>query len=174
MEKLHHFLAIIRLMRDYQHEHNIESQCLYNTQYAYDKAIELGIEVKVIAVISIGKINDTDTAITTGHVVLEYEGDIIDPSYQQSCQQNITYYETIDEAIKACPKNLQSLIYTKKYIRRHLHFVRYAANMNAGRTHLARTNRYYLDQKQIVEAQFSLIEKFYSILKSTIPQQSIP
>jgi hypothetical protein len=89
---------IVLLMREYQKKHNIKRQCVTNCQYLYDtfKANYPLSDVKVKAVIGILS-NEDETIIYEGHVVVEVEEVIFEPSYEVYSIRNIEYFDNIKQ-----------------------------------------------------------------------------
>ena len=89
---------IVLLMREYQKKHNIKRQCVTNCQYLYDtfKANYPLNNVKVKAVIGILP-NEDETIIYTGHVVVEVDEVIFEPSYEVYSIRKIEYFDNIKQ-----------------------------------------------------------------------------
>ena len=140
---------VILLMREYQMKHNIKKQCVTNCQYLYDtfKANCPLNNVKVKAVIGILP-NKYGTIIYAGHVVVEVDEDIFEPSYEVYSIRNIEYFDNIKQFknVFAFPNKND----IKDIIKEFIDFTKIADTINNGE--LAITDKeHYNNQADYVE-----------------------
>jgi hypothetical protein len=151
----------ILYMREFQKNNNIKKQCVTNAQYLYDcirmSMSDTNVKVKSVLVFS----NDLElqrSVIVGAHLVVILDNDnIIDPSYDIYCLQNVSYFDNIkdlmdifdDKSKEMIKKNLD----IKKLINGHLRFIKFADQINNGKC-LVSGKKYYNDQADYIENIF--------------------
>jgi hypothetical protein len=145
---------VIKLMHQYQKNHNIENECMTNVQYLYDriKSSPIGrMPIKVMAVICVSSCQDKMLVIS-GHLVLSYNNEIneiIDPSYEVYSFKNKEYYATIEDFMNNMP-HIYS-INAEYVIKRHIKFLDIAKKINEGKLMML-DYEYYNQQADYVES----------------------
>tara|TARA_Y100000590_G_scaffold470766_1_gene669748 strand:- start:30053 stop:30529 length:477 start_codon:yes stop_codon:yes gene_type:complete len=125
---------VIKLMHQYQKNHNIKSECIVNAKYLYDKikSSQIGrMPIKVMAVICVSRAERP--VVTSGHLVLSYNNDIneiIDPSYEVYSFKNKEYYATIEDFMNNMPPYIDSI--AEYVIKKHIKFLDIAKKINEG------------------------------------------
>ena len=147
---------IILLMRKYQKENNIKRHCITNAQYLYD-TIYLGcgyknVRTKAVFVLSI--IEETKTLyVNSGHLVLEVDGVIFDPSYEIFLLKNKKYYNNFKDFYNyytILSEKHKKKCDLKEQIYNHTHFIKISEHINSGKC-LISNKEYYNKQADYVE-----------------------
>ena len=152
------------LLRDYQKKNNITTRCIDNCQTLYHIMCSLGFkeDVKVKSVILLSA-----TKIVYGHLVLEFDGTNIDPSYECYSLKGKKYIDTIKDLLdnvyvdKDHPVDREIM---KMWSKQFLHFTGIAEQINKGELRI--TNKeYYNKQADYVEP---LLFKYYQQAKQLL------
>jgi len=140
---------IVLLMREYQKKHNIKKQCVTNCQYLYDtfKANYPLKNVKVKAVIGILP-NEDETIIYEGHVVVEVDEVIFEPSYEVYSIRNIEYFDNIKQFKNVFAFRNKNDI--KDIIKEFIDFTKIADTINNGELTIS-DKEHYDNQADYVE-----------------------
>lgn len=127
---------IIRLMHEYQANHNVSKQCITNTQYLYDSIKHSNWKNKVtpkavIVVYNIPEKNETCYAV---HLAVQWKDKILEPSYEYAHIQSSYYYDNINNVIKTMKLNQPGFNrdFASSLISKYLLFVKYAEQIEAG------------------------------------------
>ena len=139
-------------MHEYQRIHDVKDQCCTNVSYLYDiLKYNTNLNVKVKSVYVLFNYDHENKGICTGHVCLEIDGVIIDPSYQYSKIKGATYTNSFKKVIKHL-QNVDSV--TKSQIlNNNLHFTKIANQINSGEC-LISCKDYYHSQADYCQFQF--------------------
>jgi hypothetical protein len=145
----------------YQKREGTVNKCLTNAQFLFDSLKESfpHLEVKVLPVmVYIPKEREDTNYFSMGHVVVELDGEILDPSYEINKHTEKQYFPTVQEAISFLPENSISKKQMKKMVSNFLSFVEYAENINNGKI-LVSDKEYYNTQANYVSLQHKLQNK---------------
>ena len=118
-------------MHEYQRIHDVKDQCIVNTQYLYDiLKYNTNLNVKVKSFYVLFNYDNEIKHICSGHVCLEIDGVIIEPSYQYSKINGAIYTNSFKEVIPHL-QNDESV--TKSQIlTNNLYFTKIANQINSG------------------------------------------
>ena len=104
MSLKHRMDVLCTCMHEYQKNNNITSQCISNTLFLYQqlKPFDKDNKISVENVLMLGKrkIEDEGYVITAGHIVLMFEGDVIEASYEFQQMQEKTYFNKLNQMLK--------------------------------------------------------------------------
>ena len=128
----HQINDILNKMYAYQEQNNITEECLTNAQFLFQfiKNNQLG-ECKVKAVIVIVKVNHHLHIVCCNHFVVEYQNEIIDPSYEYNKHDNVVYYTDYNKFIETEYGLLYRGEYLKmKHINKFLKFLKLEIEIN--------------------------------------------
>lgn len=92
---------LISKIYEYQQHHDIKEECITNTQFVYNyiKKYHPVDLLKTVAVLVVGDvINEPNTVvICCNHILIKIDDEIIEPSYEYTKLENITYYFSYEE-----------------------------------------------------------------------------
>ena len=126
-------------MIQYQRDNQITKQCVTNTQYLFDCINqERKNKAKAKAVIVFMR-NDDSLTITAGHILVEYDNTLIDPSYEISKNENAEYYDSIKVLRKRYELSTSEL---KFLIETHSRFIKLADRINSGELTISDLDHY--------------------------------
>ena len=123
-------MNVLDKMHEYQTIHDIKDQCIANTQYLYDVIkhnTNLKVKAKAVFVVH-------DVTICHGHLCLEVDGKIIDPSYQ-FCKLDGALYTPSFKVLRkvlVLKHGLDLHSHLKPLLETHLKFKKYADDINNG------------------------------------------
>ena len=159
----------LKYMLEYQKKNNIKGRCVTNVQYLRDTIINnmeaiSKAKVKVLPAICISRHPPDEFKICYGHLCIEWNDTIIEPSYVIAIlgkEYKTEYYHTINDFM-TCPFNTPKWNSTnfklsKEQINKFISFVKSANNMN--NNELIVDEDYYNKQADYVENKMSSILK---------------
>lgn len=123
-------LNVLDKMHEYQKTHDIKDQCIANTQYLYDVIkhnTNLQVKAKAVFVVH-------EWMLCHGHLCLEVDGKIIDPSYQ-FCKLDGAIYTPSFKVLRKTlilKHGVDLNDYLKPSLETHLTFKKYADDINNG------------------------------------------
>ena len=148
-------LGMVKTMSRFQRIQNTENKCVTNTLYLYDslRASFPHLEVKVKPVLVHIPDEEKETNyINMGHLVVEFNGEILDPSYQINRYENRHYFHNIKEFASALPDNYLSQEKMREVITTFLSFVRIAEGIQNGG--MIDNLDYYNSQADYIDSQY--------------------
>lgn len=140
--------GLCQTMLRYQRREGIVNQCLTNAMYLYDSLKQSfpRLEVKVKPSIVLIVRDENDFILNTGHLVVEFEGELYDASYDIQHHENKNYFQTIQELSDTLPRGdnpyRQRL---REVVSNFLLFVKHAQTINDGG--LVVSDRDYYDRQ---------------------------
>lgn len=160
---------IISYMREYQRIHNIKKKCVTNTQYIYDilsncpyidekEKKEIKAKALIVAILD----ENNNIFGLCPHVVLIWEENIIDTSYEIFSLPNTHYYDNIGCILKNIPieaKSKQSLLF-ENVLKNMVGLIKTVEKINNGTFIVEK--EYYNKQAVYVE------EKLNDLISNTI------
>lgn len=136
-------------MHEYQKMNDVKDECVTNAQYLYDiLKYNTNLDVKVKSVYVLFNYDDETSGICVGHLCLQVDGMIIDPSYQYSKIKEANYTDSFKEVNKYL-SDLDS-VSKSKILKRNLHFEKIANQINSGEC-LVSCKDYYHSQADYCE-----------------------
>jgi|DEB0MinimDraft_6_1074348.scaffolds.fasta_scaffold51005_2 methionine salvage enolase-phosphatase E1 len=124
-------LLILDTMHEYQKKNNIKDECVTNAQYLYDVLKHnTNLDVKVKAVYVLFNYDHETTGICCGHLCLQVEGVIFDPSYQYSKIKGAIYTDSFKK-VNEYKSNLDS-VSKSQILKQNLQFQETANQINSG------------------------------------------
>ena len=148
MKEFDKVMKILYKMHDYQQMKNIKGECITNTQYLYDVVKHnTNLQVKAIAVFVL-----YDNRICLGHIMLEVDGKLIDPSYEYSSLVGAQYCNSYNVAKKLVMAKNGYVDDWKLMLESHLNFRKKAEKINNGGL-LIITEKYYHSQADYCEGK---------------------
>ena len=143
-------------MYEYQKTHNIVKKCIVNTVYLLDTMRANGHNANAKAVLATGNLKDNEKYICI-HMVIEYNGYIIDPSYEI----NSTVETYVDKLHTILHNYKNTDIYKeglspKEVVTGFIDFMNIAKLINKGNTMSDSDNKkYYHSQADYIEDAFN-------------------
>jgi hypothetical protein len=136
-------------MHEYQKMNDVEDECITNAQYLYDiLTYNTNLDVKVKSVYVVFNNDDETSGICVGHLCLQVNGVLFDPSYQYSKIKEANYIDSFKEVNKYL-SDLDS-VSKSKILKQNLHFEKIAKRINSGEG-LVSCNDYYHSQADYCE-----------------------
>ena len=118
-------------MHEYQRIHDVKDQCCTNVSYLYDiLKYNTNLNVKVKSVYVLFNYDHETKGICTGHLCLEIDGVVIDPSYQYSKIKEAIYTESFKKVVKHL-QNVDS-VNKSQILNNNLYFTKIANQINNG------------------------------------------
>ena len=153
--------GLMGAMFRYQKREGTVNKCFINALFLYDSLKQSfpHLEVKVIPVMVYIPLEKEETNyVNMGHLVVELDGEILDPSYEINRHSVKRYFPTVQDFVSFLPDNCISKKKMKEIVANFLPFVEYADTINNGES-LPTDREYYDRQANYVSLQYKLRNK---------------
>ena len=158
-----HIVDICTTMLVFQENNSIQNECITNVQYLYD-SIKMSTNIKNVVVKAFMVTSlDSDDNLTfvSGHLVIELDNRIIDPSYDVCVLlKNKRYFDNIKNLLDNFNSDSKAQ-FIKKYkhaFDNFLKFVKIADKINSGDC-MVHDKVFYNAQADYVDKMISLVKK---------------
>ena len=147
--------GMVRTMSRFQRVEGTVNKCVANTLYLYDSLRIsfplLEVRVKPVLVHIPDEEKETNY-FNMGHLVVEFNGEILDPSYEINKHENRRYFHNISEFASALPDNYLPQEKMREVITNFLKFIQIAEKIH--NEELISDKEYYNRQADYIDSQY--------------------